>query len=573
MKRLRGRSVSITGSGNTLMIAISIRGAVATIRPAAIAALALTLTVVGCGPQPFGSSSGSETTREAVAGDSRPLLGVDFNIEPLDGIHQSGTLFELLGDEGTVVGVGFAEWYNTYRHNTSSDIQVFVRDANDQFEITDMGKPQGWLHTAFARTPSQLQLVNRPAGGSLARYDGGAWRLVSREANADEAMRDYGISQFDLMVDCGFALQRRANVGIFGNCLMADAQVTSLLGRPEISEADHKIRLRTLFAANGLYVAHKVNSEGRIDAFFYCRLSYPVELTNCHQASFPSPDEFFYALGVASQELVMATNRGSIYAVDLADMSLRKIRDDNGQSFQLYASARYGDQVLWGQYPSGGVLVFDEHGFHGYPSQLPIDSYRRSAAAELQSFAVYKGQLFAGVWPFGELFRLPEPGGSWSLVRRLFSGPAIEAFEPREPFTNQLGENLLGQRITDMTVLGDSLYITTGDKDGAIPDNVRKAVDPNLLDEYGKVHRVRSTGAFAANVGPLKPGKPRRFSLNVYEDRVELTENGVLIGEARIVVPLKGCVREVASQNGRFGTLIGVKSTATIATNRIPCKA
>lgn len=68
-------------------------------------------------------------------------------------------------------------------------------------------------------------------------------------------------------------------------------------------------------------------------------------------------------------------------------------------SFQLYTMLSYHDRLLMGQYPTGELfeIAGDEvRQIPGWPPRMPGAS---ANAREAQTLAIYRGELFAGVWP------------------------------------------------------------------------------------------------------------------------------------------------------------------------------
>jgi hypothetical protein len=46
---------------------------------------------------------------------------------------------------------------------------------------------------------------------------------------------------------------------------------------------------------------------------------------------------------------------------------------------------------------------------------------------EAQTTTIYRGDLYAGVWPWGELWRLDTVTKKWRLAQRMFSYPQLTA--------------------------------------------------------------------------------------------------------------------------------------------------
>ena len=109
--------------------------------------------------------------------------------------------------------------------------------------------------------------------------------------------------------------------------------------------------------------------------------------------------------------------------------------------------------------------------------------------------AIYRGDLYVGVWPWGELWRMKDPEGEWDYVGRLFTHPEIrpEVTAPYEAEMTALGEkvnNLWGQRITSLVPLTRRLIISTANKNGAPYEPRLEFLSDDRWREYGAVHEM-----------------------------------------------------------------------------------
>jgi hypothetical protein len=486
----------------------------------------------------------------------------------------SGTVLEAAGPSGRVLGIGFPETFNTVRHHRDRHLSVFVRDGDRSSEVVNLHHPERWMTAVFHRDGlrgQRLSVLNAPLGWQrcVPADNPGQWIQIDRQVFSYNAVREYGHDAREFGEDCGFVMIGRIDHGLFGNCLISTAGV--LYFRPIAVQfgiaPDH--RLRPVYFDDRVLVLQHVDERSRHPGFVACTLSSANTVENCSYTKFENPDEFVYALGSQRRGVAITSNFGNIWWVSGADAAVARLLVSDGTSLQLYAAVRYGKDIWWGEYPTGSVMKFDSEGrLQRTQAQLPIDNYRHSAAAELQTFAIYKGDLFAGVWPYGQVFRHELESGNWSLLRRFFSGPPIEAGGP-EPFRDLTGTNEAGQRITDMIAHGDSLYVATSSKSGsatALPAEVR--AQP-VGEEYGNVYRVRMTGALSVG---LPAGSDLLLRVRLTRDAVEIVMGEEVLARTRIDSVGLGCIDRITLLEGTFGSLVGPSSDSVVRVNRLACR-
>ena len=139
-------------------------------------------------------------------------------------------------------------------------------------------------------------------------------------------------------------------------------------------------------------------------------------------------------------------------------------------SVQLYAILTYRDRLLMGQYPTGELFSYYGKELKHLPGWPPVMNGVRKNAREAQTLTLYGGELYAGVWPWGEVWNLGDRHGEWRFLGRMFTHPAPtdKTTHPYEVQTTKLGAvlNRWGQRVTSLVPFGDSLYLSTSSKGG-----------------------------------------------------------------------------------------------------------
>jgi hypothetical protein len=486
----------------------------------------------------------------------------------------SGTVLEAAGPKGRVLGIGFPESFNTFRHYRDRHLSVFVRDGDDSFELVELDHPERWMTAAFHRDGprgERLSVLNMPLGWVRSIPVGSPvqWTPVDREVFSYNAMRGFGHDPRALAEDCGFVAMGRIDHGLFGNCLMSKAGVLHFRRIATRFDLPASHRLRPSWFDDRVLVLQHIDDQSAQLGFVACTLNAMTAVDTCSYTRFDNHGEFFYGLGRADGGVFVTSNYGNVWQVGVADATVKRLRVSDGTSLQLYASVRHGSELWWGEYPTGSVVAFDAEGrLQRLPAQLPIDAYRHSAAAEVQTFALYKGDLFAGVWPFGEVYRHQRETGQWALLKRFFSAPPIEP-DAVEPFREESGSNEAGQRISDMIAHGDSLYVATASKSGlavALPSSVR---NQKVGEEYGDVYRLRMSGALSVG---LPEDDEVTVRVRLTPDVLEVTLNDESLSRTRVAAQQLGCIENIAMREGTFGALLGPSAEAMIRVNRLACR-
>jgi hypothetical protein len=272
-----------------------------------------------------------------------------------------------------------------------------------------------------------------------------------------------------------------------------------------------------------------------------------------------APGEFPYSYGQLGSDVLVGTNNGGIYRFrEGAWHTLRPA--DPKTSFQLYAMLNHRNRLLMGHYPSGELfeVVGDEvRQLVGWP---PRPAAASASAREAQTLTIYRGELFAGIWPWGEVWRLN--GDAWEFVGRLFEHPVMtpDATAPHESEMTALGEkinNLWGQRVTALIPVVDGLFAATSNKNGAPHEERLTFLTGGYAQEYGAVHRLYLPGHLSAPAAWT--GEPTTFEMVLTQDAMTLRQDGQVIGTAMLPAgAMEGFqIGQIRWGDGVFGPLQG----------------
>jgi hypothetical protein len=241
-----------------------------------------------------------------------------------------------------------------------------------------------------------------------------------------------------------------------------------------------------------------------------------------------------FTYGSYKGRVLFATNIGNVYVYN--QNTLEQIRTSDGKSWQAYSILTWYDRLLIGHYPSGSLYQYDDSGLNPFDPLIPVPQTVSASAREAQTLAIYCGDLYAGVWPWGELWKLDTDTKQWQFIGRTFETPEPNK-EDQEPYARAMkGKsdeyNYWGQRITSLTNYQDSLYIATMNKRG-MPwkRDEHDFLDEETVAQYGRVHRYKAAAQIAVNF-EWKPSTTVRFSTE--SGRLRVWQDGALTGEALI---------------------------------------
>jgi hypothetical protein len=289
-----------------------------------------------------------------------------------------------------------------------------------------------------------------------------------------------------------------------GRTLACDTNVVTCDGREVFRFDPASGSAGSYYYAQGALLFHVAvaNSAARQTRLYACRWNPETEPTvdieRARVLELSTPGEFPYSYGQLGDDVIVGTNTGGVYRWREGQWQTL-LAPDMKTSFQLYAMLNYRDRLLMAQYPSGELfeVVGDEvRQIAGWPPRAPGASPR---AREAQSLALYRGELFVGVWPWGEVWRLEPHTEQWDYVGRLFTRPEIrpEVTAPYEAELSAAGaavNNLWGQRVTSLVPWSGVLLASTANKQGTPRDDTLEFLRDESWREYGAVHKLTLPG-------------------------------------------------------------------------------
>lgn len=457
---------------------------------------------------------------------SQESIRVSVTIDRGEDLGQSfGSLFEAESADGRfILGAGFSNAYNTrYRANRHA-VQFYIRPVKEsrQLEVKQLPRPTDHLTGAY--------LFER--GGNIYSTYGGLQQWNAAR-NRWEPGADKGGTQESMRLGHG--------VLTFGHSRV-------LWNDSVILEPPAEGTYQLFFYANGHLCFYHVNRKdgpyrkytddtdgfSRLYAVPWSPKDRAVDLERAITFLLPVVGETTFAWGQLGNQIVTGSNIGGFYRFQNGKWD-KLLEPDLTTSYQLYSSLGFGDKLLMGQYPTGRLFEYDGEQIRDLNEWPPVPPGVRGSAREAQTTCIYGGELIAGVWPWGELWRYSPDAAKWDLDRRMFDHPA-----PSDKVTHPYDienegnspQNRWGQRVTSLVPNRTSLFISTSAKAPyEWEPGTYSFLEPDLWKSYGLVYEATMPGHLSI---PIKwtEGKTT-LSFVVSEDRMTILQDGRLLGSAK----------------------------------------
>jgi len=496
----------------------------------------------------------SASTARSADADFSVRLQVDLQ---QDVGQNFGTLFEAVDGEGNVVaGAGYVGSYNTQARSDRRSLHFFVKSkAKSTFEPSPLPRPTADAGTYLFEFDNRLYSKGR--GGS----DG---RVRMWDAEGSQWILKEDIAPFSVSLGSGVLTSN--SKGVYYN------------GHPVLSMKPGQGSFAERYYANGQLVFRRYDTEADppVNELVACPWTTdrtePTTLAAGKTIVLGTPREFVYAYGQIKGQVVAATNTGGLYVFD-GKAWKTILEPDMKVSFQIYSMINYGDQLLMGQYPTGELFSYDGVELKHLPDWPPAMPGVSRSAREAQTLSIYGGDLYCGVWPWGEVWNYRSVAAGWQLEGRLFSHPepTDETTHPYENETKKLGAvlNRWGQRVTSFVPLGDSLFISTSSKGGNKYEPKFTFLAGEKWKEYGAVYQLRRPGALVVRTDWTEG--PTSFVFRLEGNKMVVLQDGKVLGTAKAPAkPLAALAKaKLTLGRGIFGPFRGkVRAQASNATNK-----
>lgn len=466
-----------------------------------------------------------------------------------------GTLWEATNAHGKpMAGAGFLSAYNTQDRSDRRMLHVYVRtDGEDKFTLERLPRPTTDAGTYLFGFDGKLFAKGRNALDSKLRV----WRPDAQRWEVDGQTVPFGVQ-------------------IAGEVMAATARRVTFGDRTVLGLAPGQGALGEWYYAVGTLIVRHYDAEAtppvnELLAFDWQPAQRePLALERGVKLPFIYPREFLYAFGQPADRIVVVSNMGGVHVFEGRAWKTLRVADPK-TSFQVYSTLNTAERLLLGQYPTGELFEFTDAGLRRMTGAPPVMKGVSGSAREAQTLAIYGGDVYAGVWPWGEVWRQSGVDAQWRFLGRLFTHPepTDKTTHPYEEETKRLDPvlNRWGQRVTSLVPLGDSLYLSTSAKGPNPYEEKFTFLSGDKHLEYGAVYRYRKPGCLAV---PMKWKEgPTTLEFQITPRRIEVRQDGELIGAVEWdefhLARLDNL--NVRQGNGAFGPFRG--KSIEVATNNI----
>ncbi|MCA9011604.1 MAG: hypothetical protein KDB01_17750 [Planctomycetaceae bacterium] len=473
------------------------------------------------------------THPRAHSAEHRIVVTVDRGLD----VGQSfGSLFEVTSSDGTVViGAGFQNLYNTRYRADRHALQFFIRptDGKRSHVKEPLPRPNELCGTYLF---SRDEVIYSTYGGVKAwDLQTGAWKSETGSGGTDETMR------------IGDKLL------VFGDSEVAYDGHT-ILSRPQVGS------YQLFFYANGYLCFYHVNrgddgyrpftnDKDGFSKLYACPWTSEqskVDLSRAVTLTLPIVGETTFAWGQLGAQIVTGSNVGGFYVFQDGRWQIL-LPPQLGVSYQLYSTMAFHDHLLMGHYPTGRIFQYDGTKITDHPGWPPVLEGVSSSAREAQTTVVYGGDVFVGVWPWGEVWRYNPDTKTWTFTQRMFDHPSLASNITHPYDVESIGAdvgNQWGQRVTSLVPSGTGLFISTSAKSPREWDPQKfPFLAPDKWKSYGTVYRLTIPGHLSA--ATKWTDGPTTFEFLIRGSRIAIRQDGEAIAETELTGPLSEQVTNV----------------------------
>jgi hypothetical protein len=459
-----------------------------------------------------------------------------------------GSLYEAkTADNSFAIGAGFPNAYNTRYRADRHAVQLFVRptDGKRKFDAEPLPRPN---RLCGAYLYGREDVVYSTYDGNKT-WDSGArsWPPADSVGGTDETMR-------------------------VGNSVLTFGNSTVLLNGKTILPPPDRGSYQLFFYANGHLCFYHVDrgkggyrpyeNDGNGSSKLYACPWTPddgqVDPTKAIVLTLPVVGETTFAWGQFGNQIVTGSNIGGFYVFEDGRWTMLR-KPVLGVSFQLYSTMMFRDRLIMGQYPTGRLFEYDGKALVDLPGWPPcLDGVSRSSR-EAQTTVIYGGDLFVGVWPWGELWRYNPDSKAWAFASRMFKHPDLSD-QITHPYDVETAEakgkvsNQWGQRVTSLITSGPHLFVSTSAK-WPCPWDAKAFpfLSPDLWESYGTVHRASMSGHLGA---PTKwTDGPTELTFTLSGSDITIKQDGTLLAHTALSVPLADRLKAAGGlKDIRWGT-------------------
>jgi hypothetical protein len=472
-----------------------------------------------------------------------------------------GSLFEVTSSDGSVViGAGFQNSYNTRYRADRHSLQFFVRPTGG--ERTHRTEELPHANELCGTYLYGCDEIVRSTYGGVKAWDSqaNAWKQETSSGGTEETMR-------------------------VGDKLLTFGDSEVKYGDRTILNAPTVGSYQLFFYANGHLCFYHINrgdggyrpftnDDDGFSKLYACPWTSDqahVDLSNAIVLTLPIVGETTFAWGQLNDQIVTGSNVGGFYVFERGKWRML-LAPELAVSYQLYSTMMFHDRLLMGQYPTGRVFQYDGVKISDQQGWPPVLEGVSTNAREAQTTAIYGGDVFVGVWPWGELWRFNPDSRTWAFTQRMFDHPELSK-EITHPYdVESLGAdvgNQWGQRVTSLVPIGPDLLISTSAKSPREwdPDKF-PFLAPDKWNSYGAVYKLTMPGHLSA--ATMWSDGPTTFEFVIRADRISILQDGEEIAATTLTGPLAEQVSKVSKLEnvdwgeGIYGRFRGVSMSGAL---------
>ncbi len=403
--------------------------------------------------------------------------------------NAAGSLFTLYDKNGDIIGgAGFLNGYNSFKRNNIAAVSFYLKPGRflSPQQLPSMETENLGLPFKNARSIYLLSYHNKLIAVDRRSYfSKNSPKYYSKRLKAWRPVAEIGLPW-----DHNFRYFTPIKEG------RIDFYTDRILFNGKLIYKSDGARMDYFYANSTLYIYNRRDKKLYLYDWKDKKILTGGKSTTPNKPSatysLSKKDDLFYMIGDTNNGVVFWSNFGNVYLHTKKQGLLLLVNRRSlgmGYSNQAYACLRWFNKLLIGHYPTGNLLLLGEDNrsllpfFPRIPHQKQCSKYQREA----QSLAIYAGDIYAGVWPWGEIWTFDQNAG-WSLAFRPFTSPLSHK---SAPYLSPANQDNFGQRISSFVTLGEDLFLSTSNKTGEIKKEIENNFPPNIINQYGCAWRLR----------------------------------------------------------------------------------
>jgi hypothetical protein len=474
----------------------------------------------------------------------RLQMNVDFGHDTGQSL---GTLFEAFDSDGKVIcGAGFNSTHQTRVTMNNRVLEFFCRSEDDNIKVVDLGNPD--INSSRPRLYQyDDQLID--LASNRVYISGVKWQDYSQESDYQQILNIQIIHNDPL-----FFLR----IGDRIDATYRGVTLASIKGDPKA----------TLFYNNRIFIAARDYESGDNYVYYFDWNPYDVKYSTnpmIEQIILPENYRDVYAMYGYQDRVLIAGSSSSI--IELRDREIKITQPDallkkyvyDIKKSEAYSFINYFGKLLIGHFPTGFLLEYSPEGLKTLRNYPPLaegqwhdgDVYYREA----QALSIYGGELYVGMYPWGQVWRLNRDANQWDYIR-LFDSPPFTSV--KYPYFRECYIWDWAQRIDYLTPFNGSLIAGMG----SMGQNPQEAEGYPCLDwlhrlEYGKVKQLTLPNSTMAQI--KWTDGPTEFEFILSEDGQFIIQDGVLIAHnsGKFELDQDITILQVTYGTGAYGNLNG----------------